>query len=486
MRFKPPRFLRVVLTAIFASLAPMMAAPAAFARPAPDSFADLANQLLPVVVNISTTQTVQPSMAAEAQMPDLPPDSPLRKLFKDYMDKNKNAPRHITSLGSGFIIDPNGIIVTNNHVVEDADEITVTLNDGTALPAKLIGRDDKTDLALLKVVPKKPLPAAHFGDSKKARVGDWVMAIGNPFGLGSTVTVGIVSARNRDIAAGPYDDFIQTDAPINRGNSGGPLFDMDGNVVGVNSAIFSPTGGSVGIGFAIPSNMARDVIGQLERFGTTHRGWLGVRVQNLTNDLAESMGIPSGNGALVADVTDGGPADKAGLKNGDVIVSFDGKAVPDSRALPREVADTAAGKAVNIDVLRGGKKLTLHAVVAKLQDEDDDSKPAPPPPPKPAPKSSRLGLSLSSLDDASRTKYKLPKSAAGVVVTDIDPAGAAADKNFRPGDIIVEVQNQPVHSPDEVNKIVDANTKAGKKVTLLLVSRGGDLTYVAVRTGGAG
>jgi serine protease Do len=482
MRFRPFAFVRAVLTAAFAMSAPMALAPAAFARPAPDSFADLANQLLPVVVNISTTQTVT-GAAGVPQLPaDLPPDSPLRQLFKD-MDKGKNVPRHVTSLGSGFIIDPAGIIVTNNHVVEDADEITVTLNDGTSLPAKLIGRGDKTDLALLKVVPKKPLPASHFGNSDKARVGDWVMAIGNPFGLGSTVTTGIVSARNRDIAAGPYDDFIQTDAPINRGNSGGPLFDMDGNVIGVNSAIFSPSGGSVGIGFAIPSNMAREVIGQLEKYGATRRGWLGVRVQTLTDDLAEGMGVPGSNGALVADVTDGGPADKAGIKNGDIITAFDGKPVPDSRALPREVADTAAGKAVNVDIIRGGKKMTLHAVVAKLQDDDDGNKPNKAPA-KPGPKSSRLGLSLAALDDAARAKYKLPKDAAGVVVTDIDPLGASSDKNFRPGDIIVQVQNQPVRSPDDVTRAVDANAKAGKKVTLLLVSRGGDLTYVAVRTGG--
>ncbi|MBS0277436.1 MAG: DegQ family serine endoprotease [Proteobacteria bacterium] len=483
MGFRPFRFLRAVVTA-FALAGPL--APAAFARPAPDSFADLANQLLPVVVNISTTQTVT-GAAGVPQLPaDLPPDSPLRQLFKD-MDKGKNVPRHVTSLGSGFIIDPSGIIVTNNHVVEDADEITVTLNDGTTLPAKLIGRDDKTDLALLKVVAKKPLPAAHFGNSSKARVGDWVMAIGNPFGLGSTVTTGIISARNRDIAAGPYDDFIQTDAPINRGNSGGPLFDMDGNVIGVNSAIFSPSGGSVGIGFAIPSNMAREVIGQLQKYGATRRGWLGVRVQTLTSDLAEGMGVSGASGALVADVTDGGPADKAGIRNGDIITAFDGQPVPDSRALPREVADTPAGKKVNIDIIRGGKKMTLHAVVAKLQDDDDDGgKTKPAPTPKPPAKTSPLGLTLAALDDAARAKYKLPKDAAGVLVTGIDPLGASSDKNFRPGDIIVQVQNQSVRTPDDVNKIVDANAKAGKKVTLLLVSRGGDLTYVAVRTGGAG
>jgi serine protease Do len=481
MRFAKFRFLRAMAAAVFTITAPLAMTPA-FARPAPDSFADLASQLLPTVVNISTTQTVKPDAAMQEQIPDLPPDSPLQKLFRDYMDKNKDAaPHHVTSLGSGFIIDPSGIIVTNNHVIEDADEISVRLNDGTTLPAKLIGHDDKTDLALLKVTSKKPLPFAHFGDSDHARVGNWVIAIGNPFGLGSTVTAGIVSARNRDIAAGPYDDFIQTDAPINRGNSGGPLFDMDGAVVGVNSAIFSPSGGSVGIGFAIPSNMVREVIGQLEKYGETRRGWLGVRVQSLSDDIAEGMGISGTQGALVANVTPGGPAAKGGIQDGDVIVTFDGKPVPDSRALPREVADTAVGKTVNVDLLRGGKKQTVRIVVAKLLDDDAADKPAPAAPPKPNARMSRLGLVLAPLDDAARAKYRLPKEAAGVVVTDIDPDGASADKNFRPGDVIVQVQNQQVRSPDDVNKLVEDGARAGKKVALLLVSRGGDFTYVAVR-----
>jgi serine protease Do len=483
MRFSMFRLLRAIATAALAISAPAALTPA-FARPAPDSFADLANQLLPTVVNIATTQTLKPSAQPE-QIPDLPPDSPLQQLFKDYQNKNKNVPRHVTSLGSGFIIDASGLVVTNNHVIEDADQITVTLNDGTALQAKLIGRDEKTDLALLKVTSKKPLTPTHFGDSDKARVGEWVMAIGNPFGLGSTVTAGIVSARNRDIAAGPYDDFNQTDSPINRGNSGGPLFDMKGNVVGVNSAIFSPSGGSVGIGFAIPSNMVRDVIGQLERYGSTRRGWLGVRVQNLTDDLAEGMGIAGSSGALVADVSANGPAAKAGIQNGDVITGFDSKPVPDSRALPRVVAETPIGKTVNVDVLHDGHKETLHVLVAKLQDDDDDQKTLPSPPaPKPNVKTSRLGLSLAPLDDTARNKYKLPKEAAGVVVTDIDPDGASADKNFRPGDIIVQVQNEPVRSPDDVNHLIEGDVKSGKKVALLLVSREGAMTYVAVRLGG--
>src|SRR5215472_11885286 len=258
MRF--PKFPVAALAAVLALTAPISPA---LARGAPDSFADLSAQLLPTVVNIATTQTLK--APPQGTMPNLPPGSPLEDLFKDFLGPKGGAPRHVTSLGSGFIIDPTGYIVTNNHVIEDSDQVTVTLNDGETLPAKIIGRDVKTDLALLKVTPKKPLPAAKFGDSDTARIGDWVIAIGNPFGLGSTVTAGIVSARNRDINAGPYDDFIQTDAPINRVNSGGPLFDMQGNVVGVNSAIFSPSGGSVGIGFAIPSNLARQVIAQIRQ-----------------------------------------------------------------------------------------------------------------------------------------------------------------------------------------------------------------------------
>jgi len=483
MRLKVLRFWRALLGAAALSVPMVMAPAAAMARGAPDSFADLAGQLLPTVVNIATTQTLKPA-AGETAMPDLPPGSPLADLFRDFLKQN-NAPRHVTSLGSGFIIDPSGLIVTNNHVIEDADQITVTLNDGTTLPAKLIGRDEKTDLALLRVKPKSPLPAAHFGNSDKARVGDWVIAIGNPFGLGSTVTAGIVSARNRDISAGPYDDFIQTDAPINRGNSGGPLFDMDGDVVGVNSAIFSPSGGSVGIGFSIPSNLAQDVIDQLRKYGVTKRGWIGVRIQQVTQDIAEGMGLSSASGALVAEVTDAGPADKAGLKNGDVIVGFDGKSIPDSRTLPRVVADTPVGKTVGIDILRGGKKQTLHLQVGKLKDDDDTpvAKAAPAPKKSLPPKLSRLGLSLASIDDDSRGKYHLASDVKGVLVTDVDPDSPAGQQNFRPGDVIVEVQNQAVRTPDDVMKRIDADAKAGKKVELLLVSRAGDLTFVALRLG---
>jgi serine protease Do len=451
------------------------------ARPAPDSFADLAAKLLPTVVNIATSQTLKapPRMS----LPEVPPGSPLEDLFKNFMGPNGDRPRHVTSLGSGFIIDPAGYIVTNNHVIENSDQISVTLNDGTTLPAKIVGRDIKTDLALLKVTTKKPLSATHFGDSDKTRIGDWVMAIGDPFGLGSTVTAGIVSARNRDINAGPYDDFIQTDAPINRGNSGGPLFDMDGNVIGINSAIFSPSGGSVGIGFAIPANLARDVLAQLRQYGVARRGWIGVRIQQVTQEIAQGMGLPNTHGALVADVTAGGPAQKAGLRNGDVIMGFDNKPIEDSRELPRVVAATPIGKTVNIDVLRKGKKQTHRIVIAKLDEGpvEKAGKKAPPPAPKSKSKLSQLGLSLVPLDENARAKYKLGGKIQGVVVSGVDPASPAADKNFRPGDVIVEVQSQPVKSPGEVEARLNAEVKAGKKVALLLVNRGGDLTYVGLR-----
>ena len=479
------RSIRGLAFGLIALTAPVAAAAA---RPAPDSFAELANQLLPTVVNISTTQTLNPDAQTQG-MPELPQDSPLQQLFKDYL-KNHKLPRHVTSLGSGFVIDPSGLIVTNEHVIDDADQITVTLNDGTTLPAKLVGRDQKTDLALLRVKPAKPLPATHFGDSDHAHVGDWVLAIGNPFGLGSTVTAGIVSARNRDIAAGPYDDFIQTDAPINRGNSGGPLFDMSGNVVGINSVIYSPSGGSVGIGFSIPSNMAREVIAQLREYGVTKRGWLGVRVQQVTDDVAEGLSLPNSNGALVADVTPGGPAAKAGMQVGDLITGFDGKPIPDSRALPRLVADTAVGKAVTVDFVRAGKKQTLHLTIARLDDGDDHPTPAkpatPPPPAKQGSALSGLGLTLGALDAPARTKFHLGTDVQGVVVTNVSSDSPAGDNNMHAGDVIVQLEGQTVHTPDDVSRRLDADAKAGKKVEVMLVSRDGINTFVALRLDDAG
>jgi serine protease Do len=302
-----------------------------------------------------------------------PPGSPFEQFFKDFLNRNKpggqgdkGAPapeRRMQSLGSGFIIDPSGLVVTNNHVIEGADEITVTLQDNTSLKAKVLGRDETGDIALLQVKTDKQLPAVQFGDSDAERVGDWVLAIGNPFGLGGTVTAGIVSARGRDIHQGPYDDFIQTDAAINRGNSGGPLFNMDGQVIGMNTAIYSPSGGSIGIGFSIPANLVKAVVTQLKDFGHPRRGWLGVRIQQVTPDIAESLGLHDASGAMVAGVNDGGPADKAKIHNGDIILKFNGQDVKEMRSLPRIVADSEVGKSVPVLLWRDGKQVTVQATL---------------------------------------------------------------------------------------------------------------------------
>ncbi len=362
------------------AIALALAAPA-LARPAPDSFSGLAARLSPAVVNISTSQKIEREDVNE--MPQFPPGSPYEEMFKDYYDQQRDS--QVTSLGSGFVIDPQGLIVTNNHVIEGADEITVNFPDGLSLKADIVGKDEKTDLAVLRVKSATPLPAVSFGDSDKALVGDWVMAIGNPFGLGGTVTAGIISARNRDIAAGPYDDFIQTDAAINRGNSGGPLFDMDGNVIGVNSAIISPSGGSIGIGFAIPSSIVRHTVDQLIQYGETRRGWIGVRIQAVTPELAEGLGLDKARGALVAEVTPGGPAEKAGIKGQDVILKFDGKDVRDSRALPRAIADSEIGKTASVEVWRDRQSVTLNVTLERLEDFEKSGTAPEAPTPEPTP-----------------------------------------------------------------------------------------------------
>jgi len=375
--------------------------------------------------------------------------------------------------------------VTNNHVIDGADEITVILDDMTTLPATLVGKDDKTDLALLKVNSKQPLAVAKFGDSDRTRVGDLVMAIGDPFGLGGTVTTGIVSARNRDINSGPYDDFIQTDAPINRGNSGGPLFNMDGEVIGVNSAIYSPTGGSVGIGFAIPANAARNVVAQLKASGKIERGWVGVRIQRVSQEIAETIGLQRPSGALIAGTTDGGPAAKAGIQNGDVVLTFDGKPVADERALPRMVADAPIGKTVNIEVLRKGQRSTVPITVQRLVEDEKvaslDNKAAPKPNAPPAPATVNLGMTLAPVSPDSRRRFRLGDKLVGVVVTEVDADSPAGQKNIRPGDVITEVAQQKVTSPAEVAAKLDEEKKAGRKVVLLQVSRGGELTFIGVR-----
>ena len=475
--------------AVPAPAAPRAGAPAVAVSPSvaarPQGYADLAERLLPMVVNISTSQTLRRPSAnqPQAQQPPAQQGSPLDDFFKDFMERG-NRPRRVQSLGSGFIIDAGGYVVTNHHVIEGADEITVILEDDTSLPATLVGTDDKTDLALLKVNSKQPLAVAKFGDSDRTRVGDLVMAIGDPFGLGGTVTTGIVSARNRDINSGPYDDFIQTDAPINRGNSGGPLFNMDGEVIGVNSAIYSPTGGSVGIGFAIPANAARNVVEQLKNKGRIERGWLGVRIQAVSQEIAETMGMERPRGALIAGITDNGPAAKAGMVSGDVVLTFDGKPVADQRALPRIVADTAIGKTVSMEVMRKGARRTMPITVQKLVEEETKVASATPDKPgaaRPAPVVSNLGMTLAPISPDSRRRFRLNQSVTGVVVTDIDADSPAGQKNIKAGDVITEVAQQKVTSPEEVATRIDAERKAGRKVVLLQVNRGGELTFIGVR-----
>ncbi len=477
---------RSVIAVAAALAATLICLPAA-AR-GPQSVADVAAPLLEAVVNVSTAQTVTGARSG-APEPTLPDGSPFEEFFNDFFDHNgdgstDNVPQRIQSLGSGFVIDPSGLIVTNNHVIEGADEITTTFADGTKLTAKLIGHDDKTDLALLRVKPDKPLSAVKFGDSTKLRVGDWVMAIGNPFGLGGTVTLGIVSARNRDINAGPYDDFIQTDAAINRGNSGGPLFNLDGEVIGINTAIISPTGGSIGIGFAVPSEIAIGVIDQLRQFGETRRGWLGVHIQEVTDEIAQGLAMSAPRGALVAGVDDNGPAAAAGIKTGDVILDFDGKTVDAMHDLPRMVADQAVGKAVPVVVLRDGKERTVTVTLGRLEAAEKvataEQPSETPNPAEPRVVAGPLGLSLADLSPVARDKFGITdKVTRGVVVADVAPGSTAAEKRLQPGDIIVEIAQEPVATPDDVNKRVAALKKDGRRsVQMVLENQDGNVRVV--------
>jgi serine protease Do len=450
------------------------------------SFADLAEKLLPSVVNISTTQTLRNPQAAP-EMPQFPPGSPLEEFFKEFFERQQRPdapPRRATSLGSGFIVDSAGYIVTNNHVIQDADEITVKLHDDSIFTATVVGRDSKIDLALLKIDPgKKAIPAVAFGNSDEARVGDWVLAIGNPFGFGGTVTAGIVSARARDINAGPYDDFIQTDAPINRGNSGGPMFNMKGEVIGINSAIISPSGGSIGIGFAIPSGLAKPVIDDLRKYGKVRRGWLGVRIQSLDSELAESMGLADQHGALVASVDDAGPAAKAGIRAGDVVLRFDGKDISEMRRLPRIVAETPLNKKVEVVLWRDGKKVEVNAVVGEMPEEPAEKAKA-----EQSPQAPNLGqqavpgtgMSVAALTPQLREKFGVDDATKGIVIIDVKPDGAAADKGLHPGDVIIEAGQRPMLLPQDLVKVVDEARKNGQKSLLLRVENPQQLRYVAL------
>jgi serine protease Do len=468
------------------ALVPSGAVPAE-AQQGPQSVAPIAEKLIDAVVNISTSQVAKGPEGVP--LPKVPKGSPFEEFFEDFFNKRGGrmppSERKVSSLGSGFVIDgKEGYVVTNNHVIDGADEIVVNFHDGSKLKVdKVIGRDSKADLALLKVTPKKPLVAVPFGSSADMKVGDWVMAIGNPFGLGGTLTVGIISAKQRDINAGPYDDFLQTDAAINKGNSGGPLFNMAGQVVGVNTAIISPTGGSIGIGFAVPADTVTTVISQLKEFGQVKRGWLGVKIQSISEDIGESLGVPENTGALVAGVTPDSPAAKAGIEAGDVILKFDGKDVTTMRGLPKLVAQAPIGKTVEVEVQRQGQKKTLSVAVGMLDDEEDKPEPATEEKKEeqPQPSTAVLGLTLTPLTADMRQRFGFDPKIKGVIVMEIDPSSPAASKNIKPGDVITEAQQEPVDEAADLEAAIEKVKKTGGKSVLLLVEDSkGDTRFVAI------
>ncbi|MDQ1079862.1 DegQ family serine endoprotease [Pseudoroseomonas cervicalis] len=462
----------------------------------PESFAPLARRLLPSVVNIQTSQTLQArgNRPDAPEMPQAPPGSPFEELFRDFFERNRppgggarpgQPPRRAQSQGSGFIIDASGIIVTNNHVIDGADEINVVLQDNTTLKAELIGTDSRTDLAVLRVHTDKPLPVVPFGDSDSAEVGDWVLAIGNPLGFGGSVTSGIVSARGRNINAGPYDDFIQTDAAINRGNSGGPLFNVRGEVIGINTAIVSPSGGSIGIGFAIPSNLAKNIVAQLRDGGRVRRGWLGVNIQQVTEEIAESLGLQGGaRGALVARAQEDGPAAKGGIQNGDVILKFNNQDVREMRNLPRIVAETQVGAKVPVTVWRGGREQQLEVTVAELPvDQQQAAAGSAPQQARPGAtvELSGLGLKVAPISPETKERFSLRDDARGVVVTEVAPNSSAAERGISAGDLIVEVQQTRVSTPQEVQEQLSRLRRQNRPSALMLIENGQGQRFVPLR-----
>ena len=451
-----------------------------------NGFADLVERVGPAVVNISTTR--EQAAPEEVPLPEFPPGSPFEEFFRDFFERDQpempQRQRRGASLGSGFVVDPAGFVVTNNHVIAEADEIMVQFADGHDYEAELIGRDPQTDLALLKIQRGEPFPFVEWADSDNIRVGEWMVAIGNPFGLGTSVTSGIVSARGRDIRAGPYDDFFQVDAAINRGNSGGPSFTMDGEVFGVNTAIFSPSGGNVGIGFAIPSNLAKRVIDSLKEDGRVARGWLGVRIQSVTDEIAESLGLEEAVGALVASVTPTGPAEDAGIQAGDVIIQFDDQEITQMRSLPRIVAETDVGREVDVLIWRRGDEQTVSVTLGELPDEaalaemgDSQVEQM-----STALAIESLGLTVDMLTEELRTRFSLMPEATGVVILEAEPSPEPDDADtLLPGDLIVEVNQSEVGSPPEVLAKVNEVREEGRSAVLLLIDRQGDLRFVARR-----
>ncbi|WP_422048942.1 Do family serine endopeptidase [Shimia sp.] len=445
----------------------------------PVSFAELAEQISPSVVNITTSTVVAGRTGPQGIVPE---GSPFEDFFREFQDRQQgqgDRPRRSSALGSGFVISEDGFVVTNNHVIEGADEILVEFYSGEELPAKVIGTDRNTDIALLKVDSDEPLEFVEFGNSDAARIGDWVMAMGNPLGQGFSVSAGIVSQRGRALS-GAYDDYIQTDAAINRGNSGGPLFNMDGEVIGVNTAILSPNGGSIGIGFSMASNVVTRVVDQLQEFGETRRGWLGVRIQDVTEDMVDAVeGLKNAAGAMVTDVPEG-PALEAGMQSGDVILSFDGDEVADVRGLVRSVGNTSVGKTVDVVVLRDGSEVTL-AVTLGRREEAEGAVPASQPAPSEEPKEKEiLGLTVTTLTDEMRTEMELSDSTEGLVVTNVDETSKAFEKGLRSGDVLTEAGQQKLRSIDDLEDRIQEAKDAGRKSLLLLVRRAGEPRFVAL------
>lgn len=469
----PSHVLRPVFVGLFSALAALLLlvqpafVPSVWAQRAqgPVPVADLAEELIQAVVNISTSQRISAQRALPT--PSVPEGTPFEDFFNDFFDQEEGGegPSRENSLGSGFIIDADGIVVTNNHVIQGADDIEVIMGNGRSYPAEVVGRDDATDLAVLRIVPEEPLPFVNFGDSDGLRIGDWVLAIGNPFGLGGSVSLGIVSAMNRNIGAGPYDSFIQTDAAINRGNSGGPLFDMDGSVVGVNTAILSPNGRSVGVGFAIPAATVSNIVDQLLMFGETRRGLLGVNIQEVTPDMLESLQLNNTRGALVSVLNENGPADQAGIQRGDVIVRFNGRAINIYSDLPAMVAQTAPGSIVPVEIVRDGQTVELNVTLA-LRDGEGGQGAVIEPGPEPV---SLLGMELVSVEEAFELGFDMPDGAVGAVVSVIFRDGPAAAKNIQPGTLILEVGQHAVDSPQAVEERIAALRAEGRNQILMLV-----------------